>query len=498
MFIKKNLLTENNTLNQKDNKNLQESKIDQTTSVIQNAIDILNRFFMAFRTARIYEPNNLLLLRQIKAITLRIKSCLNTEEEACFILRQSSLYFNAIKLKFGYSNYYLFKFINQEFKKRDISVLRFHSGLTVDELEKFIFLLSKKENQSNIQFDEFNAEFKKIGFLHISIEKSPDELSGSNEKNASKIFFLSITHLKDIFTSKEENGRPFLLTTRRLMQSLLNNIMENESFLHGLTNIKNFDEYTLNHSVNVCILSLSLGKRLGLERNELVNLGISAFVHDFGKVDIPLDILVKPSTLDEIERKIIEKHPQYGAERLMQIQEFHSLPSEAFHVAMEHHFREDKNGYPRYVKKEDTHLFSKIVKITDYFDAVTTRRPYRKKIFTRTEALNLMLEKIGIEFDPIILKAFVQMMGAYPVGSVVLLDTGEIGIVHETNPEPVYMLRPKVKLIADSAGKKINGPIIDLTETDVETNKYRRTIVKSLDSEKYNIHVPDYFIAQVQ
>jgi hypothetical protein len=139
-----------------------------------------------------------------------------------------------------------------------------------------------------------------------------------------------------------------------------------------------------------------------------------------------------------------------------------------------------------------------IVKVVGYFDAITTKRVYRKKVFSAAEALGLMLEQIGTEFHPAILKAFVNLMGAFPVGSVVLLSTKEIGIVFDTNPDPAFRLRPKVKLITDPVGNRIDGEIVDLTEKDAESGRFARSIIKPLDPEKYDIRVPDYFLARAQ
>jgi HD-GYP domain-containing protein (c-di-GMP phosphodiesterase class II) len=280
------------------------------------------------------------------------------------------------------------------------------------------------------------------------------------------------------------------------MQSIYNHIVEDEGFIYGLTNIKNHDEYTLNHSVNVCLLATSLGRRLGLSRTELVDLGIAAFFHDLGKTETPLEILNKPGRLTDVERGIMEKHPFHGAEKLALLKEFRRLPLRAIHVALEHHIKEDLSGYPRYFKKDDVNLFSKIVKVVDVFDAITTKRVYRTKDFARAEALSLMLEQSGTEFNPVILKAFVNMMGVFPIGTLVALTTGEFGIVHDVNPDSKLVLRPSVKLITDVQGNKIDGEIADLAEKDAETGRYRRTIATSLDPSKYGIEVADYFLAQ--
>lgn len=463
---------------------------------IKDAINILYHLNMAIKISKIYESNNINFVRQSKLFFRSIKKALDTEEEATFMLRQNTLFFNGKKLKFGFSNYYLFKFTCEEFEKRDIGLLTFKSGLTPEETTQTILLLSQKP-PSEDPLQSFLQQANQRGISHVLAEKLPPyEKLKDKKEGAKKVFFLGLTHLKEMFEKHKKDEKLPLITTKRLMQAIFNHLSQNESFLYGLTTLKNFDEYTLNHSVNVCILSISLGKRLGLDRNELVDLGISAFFHDLGKLDIPKEILLKPGKLDKKEREVIETHPFLGAEKLLLRKEFSFLPLKAINVAMEHHTREDHQGYPQYWKKKEVNLYSKIVKITDFFDAVTTDRPYRKKNFTREEVLALMMEKSGTEFDPVILKAFTLMMGNYPVGTLVLLDTGEIAIVYETPEDPVHMLRPKVKLITDKKGHKIDGEIVDLKEKSPQSSEYKRSIVKTLNPSKYDIPIQEYFLAE--
>ena len=465
----------------------------------KKAIDILNGMHMAYKNIKIYDPNNLTVRKQISSLFQDIKDLLLTEEEVTFTIRLSTLYLNGIKVHFRFANYYLFKFLSEELHRRETGLLQFKSGLNKEELKLFIFLLSEKEKAIKNPFETFSAQLRESQISHVFVEKAqPFEETQSSEKNAKKIFFLGIVHLKEIFEYLKRGEKIPLSTTRRLMQSIFNHIVNNESFTYGLTTIKNFDEYTLNHSINVCILSISLGRRLGLDRNELAELGISAFFHDFGKTEIPKEILDKPGKLDEQEREVIEKHPHLGAEKLIQLKETSHLPMRAINVAMEHHVKEDLTGYPKYQKKRHINLYSKIVKICDVYDAMTTHRPYRTKVFTRDETLSMMMKNSGTDFDPIILKVFANMVGTYPIGTLVLLNTGEIGIVVETSPDPSKLLRPKVKIIADEEGNKIDGGIMDLSKRDLQTKTYTSRIVKSLDPQKYNIQVSDYFIVQAQ
>ncbi len=465
----------------------------------KSAVDLLIRFHIVTKNAKLYQPNNEMFQEQARQLFEAIDAFLKEEDAASFQVRQSALFFNGVRLKFVLGTYPIFKFILEEFRTREISTLAFLSGLTQDELTRFISVFGRRDKKEDLAYEKFQADLADAGVRNIRLETiSATETFTSLHKDTARIFFLSILHLKESFERDQKNEKIQINTTRRLMQSIFNHIVDNESFIYGLTNLKNYDEYTLNHSVNVCMLALALGRRLGLSRSELVDLGIAAFFHDLGKLDTPPDILNKPAKLSREEQEIMEQHTHHGAEKLIHLKEFRRLPLRAIHVALEHHIKEDLSGYPRYFKKDDVNLFSKIVKVVDYFDALTTKRVYRKKVFTRAEALSLMLEHTGTEFNPVILKAFVNLMGVYPIGTMVALDTGELGIVFDLNPDARFMLRPRVKLIADAQGMKIDGEVMDISDKNPETGKFPRTIVKALDPDAYEVEVADYFLAQAQ
>jgi HD-GYP domain-containing protein (c-di-GMP phosphodiesterase class II) len=461
------------------------------------AVDLLIRLHIVYKIAKIYRDNNDIVQEQAGILFEKLEALLGTEDEVVFRVRQGGLFFNKIRLKFALATYPIFKFVLEELRRLEIGVLSFQAGITREELVGFIAYLARTDKKTPPPFDDLLDAMREAGFTHVGIEKIPSIESLQNmERNTARIYFLSIYHLKEAFEKDKKSEKIKLNTTRRLMQSIFNHIVDNEAFVYGLTNIKNYDEYTLNHSVNVCMLSIALGRRLGLTRSELIELGMASFFHDLGKLETPIEILNKPAKLSDEEREIIEKHPFQGAEKLIHLKEFKRLPLRAIHVALEHHIKEDFSGYPHVLNKGTTNLFSKIVKIVDYFDAVTTKRVYRKNVFTRTEALALMLDQGASEFHPLILKAFVNMMGAYPVGTMVVMNTSEIGIVFDTNPENAYLLRPKVKIIADALGNRIDGEIADLAERDPQTGSFKRSIVKTLDPDKYDVNVPDYFLVQ--
>jgi len=466
----------------------------------QAGVELVTRLNSLLKLGRLYSANNVLFQEQLALLHQNIQRNSRQPDGATLKIREGTFFFNNIRLRFVYANYPAFKAVLQEMEKRQVGLINFLPGLTPEELQRFILSFYVPED-STTPFEAFLKQLSAQGIENIRIEKTSEIAAPEKrekDRATTRIYFSSLLHLKDAFESEDPNLAFKLNTTRRLMQSLFSHVAENEAFVFGLTNIKNYDEYTLNHSINVCLLSIALGRRLGLERHELIDLGVSAFFHDFGKIETPKEILDKPARLEPHEREIIEKHPHHGAGTLALWRENKGIPLRAIHVAMEHHIKEDLSGYPQTFKKKPPHLFSKIVKIADYFDAITTKRVYRKRAFTREEALSLMLEQGSQEFHPLLLRVFVQMMGIYPIGSVVALSTGEVALVVETNPDPNYLLRPKVKLLTDGAGNRIDGPVVDLSLKDPATQKYERTIVKGLDPEKYGIKVADYFVASTR
>jgi HD-GYP domain-containing protein (c-di-GMP phosphodiesterase class II) len=463
------------------------------------ALAFVSHLKMVFKASKIYEPSNQIIQGQTRILFSLAEAILQAEGEASLLLRQSTLFFNGTKVRFAFNNYDLFRFLNDEMGKRGVGLLSFMPGLVEDELRMFLAILAQKLPRPEITAAEFASTLTQNKILHVYVEPPYlyDEFIG-NEREAVKLFFLGISHLKDLFEKFKKGETLPINVTRRLMHSLFNHIVSNEAFTLGLTTIKNFDDYTLNHSLNVCVLSIALGRRLGLDKNELTDLGISAFFHDYGKMEIPKEILDKPGKLEQSERALVETHPQLGAEKLLRLKEKSAVPVGAINVAMEHHIKEDLNGYPLYQKKKNISFFSKIVKVCDVFDALTTQRPYRDHTYTREEALEIIIGDPGAGFDPIILKVFAQMLGLHPVGSLVLLDTKELAVVFESNAETALVTRPKARLITDPSGLKIGGDIVDLAEQDPETHAFRRTIVKSLNPLTYDIRVSDYFLDKAQ
>jgi len=258
-----------------------------------------------------------------------------------------------------------------------------------------------------------------------------------------------------------------------------------------MTAIKDYDEYTYHHSVNVSILSIALGQRLGLNRKFLTEIGLVALFHDIGKIEIPNEVLNKATNFTEDEWKIMKKHPVWGVKAILKLRGMDTSAVRAAVVAFEHHMNYDLSGYPKVRQYTELDFYSRLVSLADQYDAMTSSRVYSRIPLSPDKALSIMMERSGTQLDPILFKFFINMVGVFPIGTLVMLDTKELGLVYES--DVVFADRPRVLLIIDNKGERVNGPVINLTEKDT-AGKYFRTIVKTLDPNKYKINLAEYLL----
>ncbi len=246
--------------------------------------------------------------------------------------------------------------------------------------------------------------------------------------------------------------------------------------------------------MNVCIFAVALGTRLALTKLQLYDLGMAALFHDIGKSRVPQEVLNKSAGLSDEEWRMIAAHPWLGLLALFQVRGAQELPYRAMVVAHEHHMKRDLTGYPRPLRPRQLSMFSKIVAVADGFDAATSRRSYQTVPFTPAEVMLEMRDNPRRGMDPVIVKAFINLTGIYPVGTLVILDTFELGIVHASNPIPEMLSRPLVRIVSDMQGNVVfPGMIADLADKSAD-GLFLRTIIKTENPERYGIRVADYFV----
>lgn len=349
-------------------------------------------------------------------------------------------------------------------------------GLDQEEWNDFITFTS-----SNITKD-INEEV--MNYPHIKF--------GGIEKEAKKEAIEVYNEAKAVITRVIEEVRlgkiPKADDVKFVVNKMLDQVLKNKQTMLALTLIKSYDEYLFNHSVNVSILSLALGETLKLRPDLLKELGTAAMLHDIGKVSIDPKVVLKPDKLTEEEWREMKKHPVNGYEILRQME---GLSEVIYRVAFEHHMRYDLSGYPEIAKDYKLHPASMILSICDCYDAMTTHRVYQR-CYEPREALEFMSKMAGKNFEPNYLKAFIKMLGIYPQGTLVKLNTGETGIV--TRPNPSSPDEPIIKVVFDIFGNKLEKvKTIDLSKhpVDEETNM-PIIIVGTVNPSWHDIDVAEY------
>lgn len=304
------------------------------------------------------------------------------------------------------------------------------------------------------------------------LDEQASEAAGREHKlRAREAYDSGVAAMRDVET-QVKLGKVFEVEAlQRVVNTLLDTLFRDPAAVLGLTAIKSHDDYTLNHAINVCILSLALGTSLGLDSESLKSLGLCALLYDLGKVRIPEDILNKEGPLTADEWSIVKSHATEGADLLKRIQLTDQMP---MIVAFEHHLRHDLQGYPEPRTGQEQHLFSKVVALSDAYDAMTTRRPFRREI-RPDKALAVLMQGRGKAYDPSLTKELVAMLGIYPMGAVVRLDDGTTAVVFRVNRDD--LLHPRVKALVDPAGRWLETPeIVDLRIVDAATGGFAQSI----------------------
>ncbi len=280
---------------------------------------------------------------------------------------------------------------------------------------------------------------------------------------------------------------------KQVVSGMVRSIVRNPDAMQWLTNLRKRDEYTAIHSLNVCIFALTFGRHLGFKDDELNELGIGAILHDIGKMCVPLEVLNKESKLTEEEMVMVKSHAQQGYEILLKSAD--ELPKSALMVAYSHHERKNGQGYPRKLSGEEIHLFARIVAIVDVYDAITSDRVYHNGMNTLSALEHVFKSRVE-HFDTELVEEFIKCIGIYPIGSIVELNTGEVGMVISVSQG--RRLSPIVMLVRDESG----GPIIPPRSIDLDKFKSDKVdkpleIRRVLEPGSSKIDVVEYVKAEV-
>ena len=445
-----------------------------TPEKLERARDLVRTLAVAHTNAALYPTTHPLVEQSLRDLVTAVRalSTFGFEDVTLNIYKRTVFVENQV---FSEESVTYSKLVD-EFLAHGISAVTFFSTISPADGAGLIELLDE-ERVTDIDAARDFLEARGVHGISVA-ETTTLEDSGDEERNrevrarARESYDAGLSAMRDI-ESQAKMGR--VLEVGRLqnvVESMLDNLLQDPAAVLGLTAIKGHDDYTLNHSINVCILGISLGTALGLTSDELHSLGLAALLYDIGKVRVPEEVLMKSGPLTADEWAVVKQHSQEGADLLKRLKLADKM---AMIVAYEHHQRHDLMGYPDTTGTEQ-HLYSKIVAVCDAYDAMTTHRPFRREI-RPDKALAVLMQGRGKAYDPGVTKSLVAMLGIYPMGAVVILDDQSTAVVYRVNNDD--LLHPRVKVLADTEGRWLEAPeVLDLRLVDPDTGRATHSITE--------------------
>jgi HD-GYP domain-containing protein (c-di-GMP phosphodiesterase class II) len=452
----------------------------------------------ALRAVKLYPVENAAVQKALADVTAHSKDLVASEGELELRMSGEFIFINHTRLRLDLDNFASFSHLLALFRAAGIGIVGVGDDVTSKDWLIFLSLLQAPGTDDAAErLAQLTEKLDSAGVSAFTLSPPAEQGSGNKEKakeRAKRTYAQSVAATRELMSSVRMGGSPNIKKMKRVVQGIVDQILNEETSLIGLTTIRDYDEYTFTHSVNVCIFAVALGKRLGLTKLQLYDLGMAALFHDIGKSRVPAEIINKPGGLTDDEWRLIAAHPWLGALALFQLRGQQELPYRSMVVAHEHHMKLDLTGYPRPIRPRTLSMFSKIVAVADGFDAATSRRAYQTTPLTPAQVLQEMRDNPRRGMDPVVVKAFINLTGIYPVGTLVVLDTFELGIVHAVNAVPELLSRPMVRVISDSMGNLMHpGTLVDLGEQTADGG-YLRTIIKTENPERYGIRVGEYFV----
>ena len=463
--------------------------------------EFLNNFYSLSQTARIHSGTHTLVLDGIEKFSKSIQSCMENDS-LTFKISNDQLYIDDEKLPYNRTTKNLFDNIIRYFDGRGLDGVRLLESVSrtpAEEILTFMRLLAISGQQPEpLAWLKDGLAAENIEWVELikKTDRPQDEeytkSKAERRERARKDYTYTKAAVEEVAEKlKEGKSEVGVRKTVRVVQDMVTNLIEDDEVYSAISTLRVFDDYTYTHSVNVAMLSMCIGRRINLSRRNLVNLGMCALFHDLGKIEIPSDVLYKKEKLDAREVKLIEEHSLNSSRLMLKLKASPDGKARILVPMFEHHLKYDLSGYPHAGWKRPLTLFGKIISIADKYDTLTSSRAYRKTLLSPDRALGYMFERAGRDFDPILIKVFINIMGLYPVGTLMKIDTGELALV-VSSPSRDFSKRPLVCVLTkEGEGSYKKKEILNLDERDPKTGKYVRDI-----SETY--HPADFGIQPVQ
>lgn len=456
----------------------------------------LRSFFVLIKSTQHYPGGHRMIARASADLREAVANLAKRHEDSSLSLSDSHLFVGEHRLRPDAAGFETFLTVVETMRTLDVGTIHFNPGCTAADLQRWAELCSDlgRIDRERI-FQALRIKMGDLGITGVEIERTPEQsLSGERDfrdrkERAKHLYAKSIEVSAEVIHDLDAGRSPGLKKSRRVVQGMIDMVMSGGSTLLGLTSIRCYDEYTYNHSVNVCILALTVGHRSGLEKRRLVDLGMAALFHDIGKSRIPKEILNKPSAFNDEEWEEMHRHPLYGVLGILELKGIGAMTARIMQGTFEHHLGYDLSGYPALSGTHEQSLFGRIIALADFYDAVSSSRVYNRTANPPDETLRCMVSKQGTAFDPLLLKVFVNCIGVYPIGSLCLLDSGEMAVVIENSTNPEEWMSPTVRLVTGGGEDAPADGSVNLASAGEQ-----RKIVSTVDAVRHGVDVSRYFL----
>lgn len=420
----------------------------------------IQRLSALLRTARTYDVSNEAFRRQVREFMTLVAKLHELEDEVSLVAVSDYFYLNGMRIRAGASMLGTCHSLLGEFERRQTGGVRVLPGVTEAEVERFFQIFVAADDPALAAM--LGETLVQAAVDHLVVVPAGDVDSEDLEQDlgdkseiraerhrARRVFWRAVLGSKKVVLRARQTGRPDLRHAKRIVQPIVDNIMRHEYSIVGMTAIKDHDEYTYAHCVNVAVLSVSIGQVLGLPRQSLADLGVSGLLHDVGKLTIPTNVLRKPAALTPEEWMAMRRHPIEGARMISRMPGMSTVMLDAMRAALEHHMNFNRTGYPEVETRWGQATLSRIVAIADCFDALTAHRAYDRPR-TAYEGLQILLGPIRVNFDPAVLWALCRTVGLYPPGTVMQTSSGAVAL--SVSPNPGDLVRPHCRVLVRPDG----------------------------------------------
>ncbi|MGD8729028.1 MAG: HD domain-containing protein [Gemmatimonadota bacterium] len=464
-----------------------------------SALPVLRTLYEGIHVIRLHRIETLEVREALERLHATVEDVLTRDGSFDLRVVRRSLYLNGERLLSRIENYVFYDHVLHTLGRAGIGAVKLVGHPTAHDWRLFLDLVVEAEpEQGSADLELLAKQIARRGIEGIAVESPaaggravPGEVE--RREAAKRTYERSVAVSRELFKGARLGRAANVKEVKHAVENIVEAVLENEASLGGLSTLRDYDDYSFTHSVNVCIFCVAIGRRLGLTKTQLYDLGHAALVHDIGMSRIPGEILTKGEELTPEERKRMEAHTWLGALSAYRLRDFGDIPYQSMIVAYEHHLGTDGSGYPSTRSPREPSIFSRIIAVAAAFDAATNERAY-SGASPPDEVLLELWEDESRVYDPVIVKALINLLGIYPVGTVVILDTYELALVHSANSDPSFVHRPIVRLLSDANGRWLSpAPLVDLADTDGNGN-FARSIIKVTSADKYGVKVSDYFV----